>query len=159
VPPLITRLTFDMNGNSDRYTRQQLVQRLAEMPQTDPRYQGHPYRHAYFLGLGPAGLDGAGLAHADLVAGTEEVWDCPAGTTLHEPQFVMRNPKALEGDGWVVTIHDRRPEGHADLLIFDAQNIAAGPAATIRLPIRVRCTFHGIGFRRALFRLVNIAMR
>jgi len=144
VPPLITRLTFDMKGNSDRYTQQQLVQRPAEMPQTDPRYQGRPYRHAYFLGLGPAGLDGAGLAHADLVAGTEEVWNCPAGTTLHEPQFVTRNPAAPEGDGWVVTIHDRRPEGHADLLIFDAQNIAAGPAATIRLPIRVRCTFHGM---------------
>jgi carotenoid cleavage dioxygenase-like enzyme len=43
-----------------------------------------------------------------------------------------------------VTIHARRPEGHADLLIFDAQNIAAGPAATVRLPARVRCTFHGM---------------
>jgi carotenoid cleavage dioxygenase len=142
VPPLITRLTFDMKGNSDRYTQRQLVQRPAEMPQTDPRYQGRPYRHAYFLGLGPAGLDGAGLAHADLAAGTEEVWDCPAGTTLHEPQFVTRNPEAPEGDGWVVTSMTAVPKVMP--MIFDAQNIAAGPAATIRLPVRVRCTFHGM---------------
>jgi carotenoid cleavage dioxygenase-like enzyme len=144
VPPQITRLTFDMKGNSDRYTKQPLVRRPGEMPQTDPRYQGRPYRHAYFLALGPVGLDGAGLAHADLTTGKEEVWDCGKGTTLHEPQFVPRRPDAAEGDGWIVAIHDRRPEGHANLLIFDAQEVAAGPVATIRLPMRVRCTFHGM---------------
>lgn len=144
VPPLITRLTFDMKGDSDRYSRRQLIRVPGEMPQTDPRYQGRPYRHAFFLALGPVGLDGAGLAHADLASGTEEIWDCPRGTTLHEPQFVPRAPDAAEGDGWVVTIHDRRPEGYANLLIFNAKNIAAGPIATIRLPVRVRCTFHGM---------------
>ena len=141
---MITRLTFDMTGNSDRYAKRQLIHRPGEMPQTDPRFQGRPYRHAFFLALGPAGLDGAGLAHADLAAGTEEVWTCPQGTTLHEPQFVPRRSDAAEGDGWVVAIHDRRPEGHADLLIFDAKKVAAGPVATIRLPVRVRCTFHGM---------------
>jgi carotenoid cleavage dioxygenase-like enzyme len=144
VPPLITRLTFDMKGNSDRYTQQQLINRPAEMPITDPRFQGRPYRHAYFLAMGPGGLDGAALAHADLAAGTEEVWDCGAGTTLHEPTFVPRGPSVAEGDGWVVAIHDRRPDGHANLLIFDAARVAAGPVATIRLPVRVRCTFHGM---------------
>jgi hypothetical protein len=52
--------------------------------------------------------------------------------------------RTVEGEGWIVAIHDRRPEGHACLLIFDAKNIGAGPVATIRLPVRVRCTFHGM---------------
>jgi len=144
VPPMITRLTFDVKGNSDRYAKQQLVRRPAEMPQTDPRFQGRPYRQVFFLAMGPGGPDGVGLGHVDLAAGTQEIWECPNGTALHEPQFVPRSRDAVEGDGWIVAIHDRRLEGHANLLIFNARKVAAGPVATIRLPVRVRCTFHGM---------------
>jgi carotenoid cleavage dioxygenase-like enzyme len=34
-------------------------------------------------------------------------------------------------------------EMRSDLVILDAQNVAAGPVATLKLPIRVRATFHG----------------
>ncbi len=144
VPPFLTRLTFDMKGNSDRYTAQKIIDIPGEMTQTDPRYQGRPYRHVYFLAVGEHGLDGRGLVHADLATGAQDIWNGPEGTALHEPLFVPRWPDAAEGHGWIVAIHDRHQEDHADLLIFDAQKVAAGPTATIRLPIRVRCTFHGM---------------
>ena len=37
----------------------------------------------------------------------------------------------------------RVSQARSDLVVLDARNLAAGPVATIRLPIRVRSTFHG----------------
>jgi carotenoid cleavage dioxygenase len=31
----------------------------------------------------------------------------------------------------------------SDLVILDARNLAAGPIATLKLPVRLRSTFHG----------------
>jgi carotenoid cleavage dioxygenase len=31
----------------------------------------------------------------------------------------------------------------SDLVILDARHLAAGPIATLKLPVRVRSTFHG----------------
>jgi carotenoid cleavage dioxygenase-like enzyme len=39
---------------------------------------------------------------------------------------------------------NRMAENRSDLAILDAQNVEAGPVAIIKLPHRVRMTFHGM---------------
>ncbi len=54
-----------------------------------------------------------------------------------------RTPDAPEGDGWLLVLVNRPAENRSDLVVLDATNLDAGPAALIRLPTRVRSTFHG----------------
>ena len=48
-----------------------------------------------------------------------------------------------EGDGWLLVPVARVSQGRSDLVVLDALNLAAGPVCTIKLPVRVRSTFHG----------------
>jgi carotenoid cleavage dioxygenase len=43
----------------------------------------------------------------------------------------------------LLVIVNRLDANHSDLAILDALDVAAGPVATLRLPVRVRSTFHG----------------
>ena len=68
-----------------------------------------------------------------------------AGPThsLQEVTFVPRHANAEEGDGWLIVPVSRVSKMRSDLVILDAQKVAAGPVATLRIPVRVRATFHG----------------
>jgi carotenoid cleavage dioxygenase-like enzyme len=59
------------------------------------------------------------------------------------PCFIARAPDAPEGDGWIVMVCNRLEEHRSNLLLFDALDIASGPIATIRIPIRLRFGLHG----------------
>ncbi|MDR2215234.1 MAG: carotenoid oxygenase family protein [Nevskiaceae bacterium] len=142
VPPLLKRLTFDLAGNSDGFEKRQLLDIPCEMPRTDDRYQGRPYRHGYVIaGRAPDGSSGTG--HVDHVTGKFEMYRPGPGDSVQEGQFVPRSPDAPEGDGWLLVPVCRVHEMRTDLVILDAQNVAAGPVATLKLPVRVRATFHG----------------
>ena len=52
-------------------------------------------------------------------------------------------PDAAEGDGWLVAVVYRGAEDRSDFVVFDAQDVAAGPIATAKLPRRVPFGFHG----------------
>jgi carotenoid cleavage dioxygenase-like enzyme len=39
---------------------------------------------------------------------------------------------------------NRLAENHSDLAILNARSIADGPVALLKLPVRVRSTFHGM---------------
>jgi carotenoid cleavage dioxygenase len=62
---------------------------------------------------------------------------------VQEAQFVPRTPDAPEGDGWLLVPVARVSEMRSDLAILDARNVAAGPVALLKLPVRIRATFHG----------------
>jgi carotenoid cleavage dioxygenase-like enzyme len=62
---------------------------------------------------------------------------------VQEAQFVPRAPDSPEGDGWLLVPVSRVSKMRSDLVILDARNLAAGPVATLKLPVRVRASFHG----------------
>lgn len=66
------------------------------------------------------------------------------GDSVQEAQFVPRSPDSPEGDGWLLVPVCRVKEMRSDLVILDALDVAAGPVATLKLPVRVRATFHGM---------------
>jgi len=112
------------------------------MPKTDDRYQGRPYRYGYAIVYRSA--DGSSATgRIDHQTGQLDVWSPGPGDTVQECQFVPRTPDSAEGDGWLLVPVSRVSKGRSDLVILDAQNVAAGPVATIRLPVKVRSTFHG----------------
>jgi len=142
VPPFLTRLTFDLARNDDGFDSAKLSMAPCEMPKTDDRYQGRPYRYGYAIVYRSA--DGSSATgRIDHQTGQLDVWSPGPGDTVQECQFVPRTPDSAEGDGWLLVPVSRVSKGRSDLVILDAQDVAAGPVATIRLPVKVRSTFHG----------------
>jgi carotenoid cleavage dioxygenase-like enzyme len=75
--------------------------------------------------------------------GEFESWLPGPGDGVQEAQFVPRAPDSAEGDGWLIVPVSRVSTMRSDLVILDAQKVGAGPVATLRIPVRVRSTFHG----------------
>jgi len=142
VPPFLTRMTFDLTGNDGSFERRRLMPNVCEMPRTDDRYQGQPYRHGYVIVN--RGMDGSsGIGHVDVHTGELDFWAPGAGDGVQEGQFVPRARDSPEGDGWLIVPVSRVSQMRSDLVILDARQLAAGPIATLKLPVRVRSTFHG----------------
>lgn len=142
VPPFLTRLTMDLDDAQGRIEKQRLVNVSCEMPRTDDRYQGRPYRHGYMICYRSADGSSA-MGHIDHRSGELDVWTPGPGDAVQEAQFVPRTPDSPEGDGWLICPVSRVSRMRSDLAILDARNLAAGPVALLKLPVRVRATFHG----------------
>ena len=142
VPPFLTRVTMDLARNDEGFDKNRLLNVSCEMPRTDDRYQGRPYNHGFMIVYRSA--DGSSsTGRIDFKTGELDVWSPGPGDTVQECQFVPRTPDSAEGDGWLLVPVSRVSQARSDLVVLDARNLAAGPVATIRLPIRVRSTFHG----------------
>lgn len=142
VPPVLTRLTVDMAQNDEAFALAPIGAISGEMPRTDDRWQGFPYKHGWLItGRGPNGE--SNLGHVDVSTGKLTVWSPGEKASIHEPQFVPRSDDSPEGDGWILAIVNRLDENRGELAVLDALDIAKGPVATYALPVRVRSTFHG----------------
>jgi carotenoid cleavage dioxygenase-like enzyme len=151
--PRLTRWTFDLARPGDGFESRRLHADFMEMPAIDPRYQMHPYRHAFCTivdaarPLDAAGTIGVGwntLAHLDLAHGTIERYYVGEHTTCQEPCFAPRAADAPEGEGFILS-QLTRFDGHlrTEIAVLDAQRIAAGPLATLKVPFRLRAAVHG----------------
>ncbi|MFO7275740.1 MAG: carotenoid oxygenase family protein [Pseudomonadota bacterium] len=147
APPQLTRLTFDLSGRSETPEMKLIVSTPDEMPRIDERWMGKPYRYGYMICRQPgarAGDIGMGaIGRIDHQTGELVTWAPGPDCGVQEPIFVPRRPGAPEGDGWLLVLVNRFAEMRSDLVVLDAQNLAEGPVATLRLPVRVRMTFHG----------------
>jgi carotenoid cleavage dioxygenase len=142
VPPFLTRLTMDLESNEQGFAKQRLLDVSCEMPRTDDRYQGRPNRYGFMIVYRSA--DGSSsTGRLDFETGKLDVWSPGPGDTVQECQFVPRTSDSAEGDGWLLVPVARIAKGRSDLVVLDAANLAAGPVATIKIPVRVRSTFHG----------------
>lgn len=141
---VLVRWTFDLAGDSNAIKRTQLDDLAGEFPRLDDRHAGLGYRHGWFpatTGRSRGGFDA--LAHVDLSTGKRVAYEFAVGDTPGEFVFVPRKADAAEGDGWMVGVVYRGAEDRSEFLVFDAQNVEAGPIATARMPRRVPFGFHG----------------
>lgn len=83
-----------------------------------------------------------GIGHYDFDKREFAVYRLPAGDTAQEVEFVPASPDAPEGVGYLLALVNRVNERHSDLLVFDAQDVAAGPLGGYKLPVRLS-TIHG----------------
>ncbi|MDB6008747.1 MAG: putative dioxygenase [Gammaproteobacteria bacterium] len=137
----LTRWTVNLDSGDAGFERvTTLTDFIGEFPRNDDRFQGKPYRHGWLLGFsGPRNS----LGHVDLHEGRTEVWSAPATHPVMEPCFIPRSPDAPEGDGWIVQALTNGETSLTELNLFEATNIARGPLATVKLPVRLRPAYHG----------------
>ena len=147
VPPILTRLTFDLEGRHDGYEARVLTPTPWEMPKCDDRFVGKPYRYGYGICRPPSARTGemglGAIGCIDHATGRVSTWVPGENCGVHEPTFVVR-PERPEGEGYLLVIVNRVAENRSDLAVLDARQIEAGPLALLRLPVRVRSTFHGM---------------
>jgi carotenoid cleavage dioxygenase len=137
----LTRWTVNLDSDDSAFEHvTPLTDFIGEFPRNDDRFQGKPYRHGWLLGFsGPRNS----LGHVDLHEGHTEVWSAPATHPAMEPCFIPRAPDAPEGDGWIVQALTNGETRLTELNLFEATNIAGGPIATVKLPVRLRPAYHG----------------
>lgn len=111
-----------------------------EMPRMDDRITGDKFRYGYF-----SSRDGgiSTLIKRDFDAATKETYPYGPGRFGMEAVFVPRTPDSAEDDGWLMTYVSDMTTRTADVVILHAQDLAAGPVATIHIPHRVPIGFHG----------------
>ena len=141
----LVRWTFDLAGDSDVIKRTRLDDMAGEFPRFDERHAGLAYRHGWFAGNSrkPGEVRFNAIAHVDHKTGKRVTYDLPGSDSAGEPVVVPRTANADEGDGWVIATIFRGNEDRADLAVFDAGDIAAGPVGTASVPRRVPFGFHG----------------
>jgi carotenoid cleavage dioxygenase-like enzyme len=141
----LVRWTFDLAGETNRIKREPIDDMPGEFPRFDERRAGLSYRHGWFAAVAGEGFDARfnAIAHVDHHSGKRVTYDFPAGDVPGEPVFVPRSADAAEGDGWLVALAYRAAENASDFVVFEAQDVAAGPIALARVPRRVPFGFHG----------------
>ena len=148
VPPQLTRLTFDMKSNDESFASELLLGAPSEMPRMDDRFMGKQNRYGYVIcrpGKAAAGdVVTANIGVFDFETRELQSWSPGATSGVQEPIFAPRTPDSPEGDGYLLVIVNRFDEQHSDLAILDAQDVEKGPVALLKMPVRVRATFHGM---------------
>jgi len=113
-----------------------------EFPRIAEQLTGKPYRYGYTVAL-DAGFSAGGLIKHDLQQSRKETYSEGMARHFMEPVFVPRQDSTSEDDGWLMSfVYDAERES-SDVVILEAKDMAAGPAATIHLPRRVPFGFHG----------------
>jgi all-trans-8'-apo-beta-carotenal 15,15'-oxygenase len=72
-----------------------------------------------------------------------DVWDAGRRRLVCEPLFVPKAGEAAEDEGWVLAVLHNAETMLAELVVLNAQDIAGGPLATIRLPHHLAPGLHG----------------
>ena len=141
----LERWTIDPERGGEAITKQVIDTVPNEFPRIDDRFAGRAYRHGWTVRThGDRGKDGLAdeLAHVDFETGRIESFAFGEGNWTSEAVFVPRSADAPEGEGHVMCVVYRPERETSDFVVFDAQQVAAGPIATAHLDVRVPNGFH-----------------
>ncbi|KAF9890399.1 hypothetical protein FE257_006067 [Aspergillus nanangensis] len=159
------RWKLDLNAptGSQIPAPQVILDVASEFPRIDERFMTRPYTHV-FLGVvlgnpGPGVIPSLnGLAMVNTETGKTVFYNPGDDCHVEEPVFIPRQRDAPQGDGWVLTMVERKATNRSDLVLLDTRDFSR-PAALIRLPYRIRSQIHGnwaageqLGERRSLVR-------
>ncbi|USP79376.1 hypothetical protein yc1106_06650 [Curvularia clavata] len=151
------RWKLDPNATDFHVQPTELINLDGEMPKIDERFLTKKY-NTLFLCIhdpnatySPIGGTYNSLVVADINTGKYKIWSAGEHTALHEVAFIPKNPDAHEGDGYLITVANRRDIKLTSILILDANDISKGPVAIIELPFRLRNGIHGSWVPRSEF--------
>lgn len=145
------RFTFDLAKGTCSET--QLDDRTTEFPRVSDLVAGLKHRYSYAYSLGASAVEngewGTSIVKADARTGRFTDYDFGPGQHPGEAAFAL-DPKGLEEDaGYLMTyVYDAGANG-SYFALLDAQSMAKGPIAKVRLPQRVPYGFHGAWFADA----------
>ncbi|MEU6849368.1 carotenoid oxygenase family protein [Actinacidiphila alni] len=141
VPATLWRWTLDLAAGT--VTEEQVDDRPCEFPRADDRLAGLDARYGHVTTAGSPGSPRPGaVTRYDLRGGTADSHTFAAGRTPGEAAFAPADDRP-GGPGWLLTfVHDAATDT-SDLVVLDADRLAAPPIATVHLPRRVPFGFHG----------------
>ena len=139
VSPTLDRWTID--PATGRVHEQRIDDRGQDFPRHDERLVARPHRYAYTVTLDDLRF-GTVYKH-DLQTGDVRTWEPGEGRMPMEAVFVPVSDDADEDDGWLMSYVYDATRDTTDVVILHAQDLAAGPVATVHLPQRVPFGFHG----------------
>ncbi|KAK1675050.1 carotenoid oxygenase [Colletotrichum godetiae] len=148
------RWKLDPNATNFNVEPTELVALDGEMPKVDERFATKAYSKLFLCvhdpkaKYSPVGGTYNTIAAADINTGKYTHWSAGEHTSVHEVAFLPRSPDAAEGDGFLVTIANRRDVKLSCILILDTKNLGTGPVAIIELPFRLRNGIHGSWIRQ-----------
>jgi all-trans-8'-apo-beta-carotenal 15,15'-oxygenase len=136
---------FNVDLAAGTATSDCVIDRSCEFPTLHPNQVGRDYRYLYIgaahHATGNAPLQA--LLKRDLATGAEQLWsEAPRGF-MGEPIFVPRPGSTLEDEGWVLCLTYNAARQCSDVIILDAQQIATGPIARLKLRHHVPYGLHG----------------
>jgi carotenoid cleavage dioxygenase-like enzyme len=153
----VRRITIDLSKRSDTWKEEILWDfPVVDLGRIDPRFTSLPARYGY------TGFNDPKRPFDERRAGTsrQRVTNCYgrfdfttgklnsyfAGEThsLQECQFIPRNDRAEEGEGYLVGVATNLAENRSELIIADAQRLEEGDIARVILPFRAASQVHGI---------------
>lgn len=132
----LTRMVFDLDGDSDEPTITEFPGAIGEMPRIDPRYNMDRYRFGFCKSA-------EGIARVDWDNGIMRQHKTPVGGNSQEALFVPKHADAREGEGYLLSMVNFSAENRAEFYILDAEHIEDEPLARIILPWRQSFSFHG----------------
>jgi carotenoid cleavage dioxygenase-like enzyme len=140
--PRTTLVRWTIDPSAGTVAEELLSDQAQEFPRIREDLVGRPHRFGYTVsGI----LDdlGTGLLKHDLDKGTVESWDPGPLAGSGEAVFVPADGSAAEDDGWLLAFTHDAATDVSSFVVLAAQDIAAGPVATVALPQRVPAGFHG----------------
>lgn len=145
----LARWTFDLAGDGNTWTETPLGPG-GDMPRVALKDMNKDYEIGYMAvfdprvgppilsGPTPAGFNA--LLRLNVKTGRIDSWSQP-GTTLQEP--VLIPPRRAGHEGYMLVMCDLHENNTAQVLLFEAEHIAKGPIARVKVPMRQRCGVHG----------------
>lgn len=114
-----------------------------EFPMIDPRCSATAHRCIYSTcGNAQDGVLHSQIAATDTDGGKMDVFDFGAHVNVLEPVFA-RDSRDEKDNGWLITQFLDTERGTSGFAILDAQNVKAGPVATLDLGETIPISFHG----------------
>lgn len=120
-----------------------LDDRVIEFPRVDERRVGLQNRYGYAVSNQVAEESSSAIVRYDLETGNCEAHEFGDARIAGEPVMVPSSDDASEGDGWLLSYVFDKATNRTDLVVLDANDVAAEPVATVHLPVRVPFGFHG----------------
>ena len=136
---------FTVNLATEAVEVKKLIERPCEFPAISPQCVGRAYRYLY-MGTTDGSVKNAplqALIKRDMETGEEQLWSAAPRGFGGEPLFVPRPEANAEDDGWVLLWIYNAAGDRTELTIFNAQDITAGPVATLKLTHHVPYGLHG----------------
>lgn len=121
-----------------------LDDRPSDFPRVNEQWLGRASRYGYTAKMAPNPMPlFDGLIKYDLSNGTSQTHEFGEGRYGGEAVFAPRPGATTEDDGWLITFVHDEASGSSELVVVDAQNVAAEPVARVIMPRRVPYGFHG----------------
>ncbi|KIX00107.1 uncharacterized protein Z518_10244 [Rhinocladiella mackenziei CBS 650.93] len=122
----------------------------SEFPRIDERFMTKQYEWLFLNVFIPENMDGRknifhglnGLAMHNNKTGKTRYFYAGDNSLCQELIFIPRSVDAPEGDGWVMTLVERRAAGRCDVAIIDTREFEKS-VAIVQLPFHVKAQIHG----------------